>query len=113
MQWLKHTRYLEARGYFVGPQEKQIQEYQDLLAANIEAGPYSAFDPFKNWTPGEPQAGSTASYEPTDLPQVLNMKPFDNNQGYYFTGFKGSGPIYAAGMPVPGLRRSPQGRMLA
>jgi hypothetical protein len=97
-----------------GSQQKQIQEYQDLLAANIEAGPYSAFDPFnKDWTPGEPQAGSTASYEPTDLPQVLNMKPFDNNQGYYFTGFKGSGPIYAAGMPVPGLRRSPQGRMLA
>ena len=104
----------KARGYFVGPQEKQIQEYQDLLAANIEAGPYSAFDPFnKDWTPGVKQAGSTASYEPTDLPQVLNMKPFDNNQGYYFTGFKGSGPIYAAGMPVPGLRRSPQGRMLA
>ena len=97
-----------------GAQQKQIQEYQDLLAANIEAGPYSAFDPFnKDWTPGEPQAGSTASYEPTDLPQVLNMKPFDNNQGYYFTGFKGSGPIYAAGMPVPGLRRSPQRRMLA
>jgi hypothetical protein len=96
------------------PQQKQIQEYQDLLAADIEAGPYSAFDPLsKDWTPGEPQAGSTASYEPTDLPQVLNMKPFDSNQGYYFTGFKGSGPIYAAGMPVPGLRRSPQGRMLA
>jgi hypothetical protein len=96
------------------PQQKQIQEYPELLAADIEAGPYSAFDPLsKDWTPGEPQAGSTASYEPTDLPQVLNMKPFDSNQGYYFTGFKGSGPIYAAGMPVPGLRRSPQGRMLA
>jgi hypothetical protein len=90
----------KARGYFVGPQEKQIQEYQDYLVSTPQFGDYTMFRPFEpNWTPGTPQLGLP---EDAPGPDIDTLKERLTITDGYYGGMGGGGfPQTRFGVTVP------------
>jgi hypothetical protein len=90
----------KAREYFVGPQEKQIQEYQDYLVSTPQFGSYTQFRPFEpNWTPGTPQLGLP---EDAPGPDIDTLKERLTITDGYYGGMGGGGfPQTRFGVTVP------------